>query len=217
MDDDKLWWAPVLGAGVLVMMFFSLALIAAAGWSSFIDFLNGRAAEWVQAIGSIAAILFAYGLGVRQMVAARMLETDKQRATDVLRAEVLRYMYEQAGALCNALGGLDDSRIPAGPHTHRAIAQIADLEQAFRSVPPFEIPSRGIASGVLAAPYALRNLIDAARRCIDERASLMGQDVPIGSRFRVEFQRAYEQAVGVCKTGVGICEAQIRAFNRHKR
>lgn len=79
-------WAETVGAVALVLLLGSLALIAAGGWTWFARFLESAAPAWVQAIGSIAAIVAAIVVANRQyeQTVKRELRADARNQTQVL-------------------------------------------------------------------------------------------------------------------------------------
>lgn len=99
----------MLGAAVVIWLFFSLAYIAASGWDAYAEFLGGSAPAWVQAIGSVMAIFAAIWIGQNQLSAARRLEAEKQDRSDILKTEVLYSLFGEAEALCGqCLESLED-------------------------------------------------------------------------------------------------------------
>ena len=56
-DSEHDFWAVPLGAGVLVSLLITLALVAAGGWKWFADFLTSSASGWAQAVGTVLAVL----------------------------------------------------------------------------------------------------------------------------------------------------------------
>jgi hypothetical protein len=64
-EPDTPTWTIVLG-GVVASTILILALTAAGGWAWVSSFLSGAAANWVQAIGSIVAIVAAWTIANRQ-------------------------------------------------------------------------------------------------------------------------------------------------------
>jgi hypothetical protein len=182
-------------------------------------------ASWVQAIGSILAILGALLLGERQgaharavaekqVYEARKLEANKRHLDDLLKTEIIQQLFAEANTLCAALGNLHQMRNPQPP-IYRAIERLRELEQSFRALPAFELPGSGVAVGVLSAPAAIEDLRTAARACTDSWVQLSGhREADIPSRLRVEFLRAHEQAAGLARSGVGICEMQISQLRK---
>ncbi|MDP9992022.1 hypothetical protein J2W28_001050 [Variovorax boronicumulans] len=79
MKKEEPEWATVVGAVFLCLLFSSLALVAAGGWNWFAKFLETSAPSWVQAIGSVAAIvaavLIARGSERRERIGANQQAT----------------------------------------------------------------------------------------------------------------------------------------------
>lgn len=71
-------WPAAMGALIAVGLLLTLGLVAAGGWPWFQKFLEGSAAGWIQAIGSVAAILAAAEIGRRQIAGQRQVEQDRQ-------------------------------------------------------------------------------------------------------------------------------------------
>lgn len=82
------WWAPAVGAAILLIIFGSLALVAAGGWEWFAGFLSGTASNWAQAIGGTLAVIAAFKVGRSQIEATLALEKARQDHID-LHAVVL--------------------------------------------------------------------------------------------------------------------------------
>lgn len=86
--QEKEWWAPTVGVAILLILFGSLALVAAGGWQWFAGFLSGTASNWTQAIGGILAVIAAFKVGSSQVKANLALEKARQDEID-LRTVVL--------------------------------------------------------------------------------------------------------------------------------
>lgn len=65
-SDDVPGWAPAAGAAILAALLGVFALVAAGGWNWFAKFLESSLPAWVQAVGSIAAIVAAIRISSRQ-------------------------------------------------------------------------------------------------------------------------------------------------------
>ncbi len=59
MDDKNDGWIDVVGILIVTFILITIALVSAGGWTWYAKFLEGSAANWVQAVGSIVAILAA--------------------------------------------------------------------------------------------------------------------------------------------------------------
>lgn len=103
-------WASPVGATILAIVFLAILAIGSAFGPDFSQkFINGPAAGWVQAIGSIAAIVGSYHLGARNFEQAQIqkeldgLLTSKHK--HVVLLGILRLTETTNGAviaLCNS-------------------------------------------------------------------------------------------------------------------
>lgn len=91
-------WPAVVGGLIVVGILLTLALVAAGGWPWFQRFLEGSAAAWVQAIGSIAAILAAAEIGRRQIAGQRHVEQDRQAQEERKKLLVIDALLEAVEA-----------------------------------------------------------------------------------------------------------------------
>lgn len=90
MDDRSGGWVDAVGVLVVVFIFVTIALVAAGGWPWYAKFLEGSAANWVQAIGSIAAILAAGRFVRSQIQANHAALSEAQKAAKLIDDEVRR-------------------------------------------------------------------------------------------------------------------------------
>lgn len=91
-------WPAVIGALIVVGILLTLTLVVAGGWPWFQRFLEGSAAAWIQAIGSIAAILAAAEIGRRQIAGQRQVERDRQAQEDRKKLLVIDALLEAVEA-----------------------------------------------------------------------------------------------------------------------
>lgn len=61
MQEEEWGWPGATGASLVLAIFFAIAITAAVGWPWILKFLEGNAAAWVQALGSLAAVSVALG------------------------------------------------------------------------------------------------------------------------------------------------------------
>jgi hypothetical protein len=168
----------------------------------------------VQAWGTIAAVASAVWIGQRQAFAARKLEADKRHLDDLLKTEIVCELFGEAAHIAEQLGSVLTERSPQPP-TYRHIERAGELEQAFRALPLFAMPGRGVALAALEAPKALLDLRVAAESCVNAwilAANTPGSDIP--SRSRVEFERARLHAKGVFAAADATCRAQIAQLRK---
>jgi len=140
MDNEKHWWAPGLGAGIVVAILVTLALVAVFGVTWVGSFLNGQAASWAQAIGAVVAIVAAYRLGRVQIHADRVLEAERRAQDDLRRIGTIDALLTNAEALCVRYKDVWDGRngIPvSGPFGD----YLSDCRAGIASIDPFECPA----------------------------------------------------------------------------
>lgn len=89
MRTDEPFWAPLVGALLLVALLLSLALVSAGGWQWFSNFLSDQAASWAQAVFGAIAIIAAYRMGSMQMVAERRRDARQRVLEELHRLNVL--------------------------------------------------------------------------------------------------------------------------------
>lgn len=86
MENRKEAWAGYAGGLILIIIFGTLALVAAGGWNWFAKFLENSAPAWVQAIGSILAIFVSVHLVNAQH--ERVIKLDRSTLRIALLAEL---------------------------------------------------------------------------------------------------------------------------------
>ncbi len=86
MENRKEAWAGYAGGLILIIIFGTLALVAAGGWNWFAKFLENSAPAWVQAIGSVIAIFVSVHLVNAQH--ERVIKLDRSTLRIALLAEL---------------------------------------------------------------------------------------------------------------------------------
>ena len=78
-----------VGAALVVTIIFSIALVAAFGPEWFKSFLSGSAPAWIQAGGSVIAILVAGRIAASQIIAGRQIEAIRRIEEDKKRIFII--------------------------------------------------------------------------------------------------------------------------------
>lgn len=137
MKNWSIWhWLLAIGGGSVVFL-LCYGFISAVGQKGI---GSGEAASWLQAIGSILAIVAAFAISTRQHNAERALDVQRQRLNDIRRLKAAKAVLVQ---ICTVTQGL-----------HKAIKSndaeqlynfdpqfLADYKAVLQSLPLFEIPS----------------------------------------------------------------------------
>ncbi len=87
-------WPAAIGALFIGGLLFAIGLVAAGGWTWFQRFPESSAPAWIQAIGSIAAILAAAEIGQRQISGQRQLDRDRKDQEDLKKLLVIDALLE---------------------------------------------------------------------------------------------------------------------------
>lgn len=106
---DAPTWAVAVGVIVLLLVLCSVALIAAGGWNWFAAFLVSATPNWIQAIGSIVAIIAAglfikWQLKEQALQAAGQLVKQAEQARDERREADVHRLQLMGGQRCSIAG-----------------------------------------------------------------------------------------------------------------
>lgn len=172
MNGSK--WPEVLGVG---MASLSLAVMA-RGWpwstGSFFD-SGSSAAAWVQAVGSVLAIVAAIGIARHQTMAERARRAAAKRESSKTVAAILDAATEEIdglGSLAHDITPLRAAPSSAAnvviqidwlPEISRAVDRLADIREELVHVPAALLPTTGAALALLAAKRAVKEAIDCGR------------------------------------------------------
>jgi len=169
LGDD--WWAPAVGAAVLLVVVGSLALVAAGGWGWFSSFLAGTASNWAQAVGGILAVVAAFQVGRSQVNATLALERARQADSD-LRAVALI-----DAALLYVQGAMSMYRLAASPTfpyvpggTCEGLREGTDI---LRKLDLFKCPSAQLAMAV----FRVVGCCDLFVQCATSYSAAKGTDI----------------------------------------
>ena len=150
-------WESAIGIVVVLMLLFSLALIAAGGWNWFKTLLESAAPAWIQAIGSVAAIIAATVIARRQSISTAELAEKKQAAADVQKLKIVMALMARAYGLskdiCHAF---ETSKFEDFDQVSPEL--LLDTHQALKALPVFDIPDGLLALDVLTIGRALGDL-----------------------------------------------------------
>jgi hypothetical protein len=186
-------------------------------------------ASWVQAVGSVVAILGAFWLGERQaahareiaerqfqeareiaekqVFEARRLEANRRQLDDRLKTEVALQLFGQALEICIGLLPVRTRNPPAS--VHDSLERARELEDTFRALPLFEMPGDGVAVGATLAPKMLRNLSQAAQPCIEYWVGNHYEHAVLPDDLLAEFNQAQQAATHHFQFSLALCQRQV--------
>lgn len=148
-DQDQFDWVKLLGALATGLLLLCVMLVALRGWCWFKDFVWGPAAGWVQALGSIGAIIVGFVYADRANVHQRA--RDAEAASQVRKKQLLAVVAasmqaDEVGSWIN-ISELFQSKVDG--RALQAAAEEALI--AFKSLNYLDIPDETLllASGVV--------------------------------------------------------------------
>lgn len=159
-------WPAAMGALIVVGLLLALGLVAAGGWPWFQRFLETSAAAWIQALGSIAAILAAAEIGRRQIAGQREMERDRQDQEDRKKLLVIDALLEAIEATV-ALTKKQYEDYPQMPIFAYHLDRINNAADALSKIDLFNCPPPVVQPLLHLFPAPCENLLAAIRRFND--------------------------------------------------
>jgi hypothetical protein len=89
-----------IGALIVIFLFITLALVASGGWNWFQKFLTDSAPAWLQAFGSIAAIIATFGVLRVQHQQQSQRDSEIDRQTRIRKLKAIVALIQGVGATC---------------------------------------------------------------------------------------------------------------------
>lgn len=141
MRDELGMVGATVGAATLSALFGGLALAIYPGWDTVGQWLTSDSVPaWVQAIGSVVAIIAATGVAAYQVNHARLLEEDRRKASEIQRLSVVTALMARSYGLAKDV--VTAFNEPSDYHFSVVDAPLMrDTVETLRSLPLFEIPS----------------------------------------------------------------------------
>lgn len=144
---DRTWqWA--IGIVVVLSMAVSLALVETGGWAWFKTLLESVAPAWIQAVGSVAAIVAAAIIAQRQSISTSDLEEQKQARADIQKLKIIKALMVRAHSLSNDICKAFETK-KFDDFDQISPELMIDTHHALLILPVFEIPEGLLALDVL--------------------------------------------------------------------
>lgn len=154
------WWTVPLGVCIMLVFFTSIGLIAAGGWNWFASFLAGQAANWFQAIGSVAAIFAAYKMGTGQISANRALDVSRHAREDARRLIIIDAILNNLDYFLQSMRNqIEKYRIPV--NTLGLPGYILDAIKNVKEIDLFQCPSPKVINLLALIPRQCDQLLQA--------------------------------------------------------
>ncbi|VVN47363.1 hypothetical protein [Pseudomonas fluorescens] len=169
----------IFWVSTIILVFIVVVVVAKAtgGWPRLEGFIEKSGAAWIQAIGSIAAILAASTIATRQVTHARELENERRIRSEIQRLEVIKALMARSRSLS---GEVVDALKTRKPEDFEIVtpSMMRDTHQTLLLLPIFEIPNGLLALDVLTVGRALESLCNAWEMFCDEASTLQTFDTP---------------------------------------
>lgn len=201
-EDEGPAWAAPAGSLLVVTLLAAIGLVAAGGWTWFAHFLESAAPAWVQALGSIVAILVAVAVAQHQAKEGRkLLEWQrKQAAHEAFDAhtQFLESIYQliQAAMLAIARMDTDTEAVRAiQSKRHASEADFSTLIAVLQRVEVGRLDSYELVDGVCFAEIAMRNMLQTLQAPVPPRKGEWPEPDPlrlIAVSLKDTFQRRLE-------------------------
>lgn len=139
-------WAALICAGTVC--FLGACLVISREWPKSSSFIESSGPAWIQAFGSVAAIIGASLIATRQMRHAQHVQEEQRTYAEMQKFQVIKALMARAHGLSNdVIKAFETSK-------HEDFDQIsptlmADTHQTIMSLPVFEIPNGLLSLDVL--------------------------------------------------------------------
>jgi hypothetical protein len=160
---------------------------------------------WVQAVGSIAAIVGAFMLARQQHSDERYIEGLRSTEVEISRFSAIRALAANTNALAVAMHDqLDDMYFTDTDKT--ALASLGDCETAFRGLTLFDIPHEDLVVYCINLPQAIARLRSLMDRQIAYLANLNRIEHQVSE---VELRQSFNEVVAMTADIGDLCNAAI--------
>lgn len=206
MRDELGMVGATVGAATLSALFGGLALAIYPGWDTVGQWLTSDSVPaWVQAVGSVVAIIAATGVAAYQVNHARLLEEDRRKASEIQRLSVVTALMARSYGLAKDV--VTAFHEPSDYHFSVVDAPLMrDTVETLRSLPLFEIPSGMAAIDVRSTARYLTLLADNWDSLVE---SVRGSGNPPSEEdannlisFCEELMTITNEALEACKAGI---------------
>lgn len=136
----ELDWLAAVGMALVVGLVCLFALNAAGGWAWTAKFLESSAAAWVQAIGSVAAIIAAIAVVNKQHVLEIHRRKENDRIASIQRMRALSVIFFSIASKCETAS----NQIEKNFSTTLIIEILRDARVRLISIDPFSIPNNSL-------------------------------------------------------------------------
>jgi hypothetical protein len=150
-------WIFWLATFAIVSLVVGFVAKATGGWPRLENFLQNYAPAWIQAIGSIAAILAASAIATNQANQARDIENEQRIRNEIQKLEVIKALMIRSMTMSREVTQAFESR-KSEDFAVITPSMMRDAHQTLLLLPIFEIPNALLSLDVLTVGRALECL-----------------------------------------------------------
>lgn len=206
-------WLLSAAAAVVLFILVTIVVRATGSVDSFQSFLTTSGPAWIQAIGSIAAIIAASSIANAQASSARQLETERRAAEEIRNLEVIKALMARSIGLAKDVVKATSSQLPTD-YIQITVPLMIDTSKTLHALPIFEIPDGLLALDVLTVGRALDSLADLTETIKAEMREHATVDVPstdeysnLGNEILEISQAAFDETNRLIRTRKSVLNA----------
>lgn len=207
-------WIFWLATFVLAFIVVGFVAKATGGWPRLENFIQNYAPAWIQAIGSIVAILAASSIATRQARQARDVENERRIRSEIQKLEVIKALMARSITMSREVIQAFESR-KLEDFEVVTPSMMRDAHQTLLLLPIFEIPNALLSLDVLTVGRALESLSATWESYSDEVEELQTLDTPTSKPLQSlagELLQISEAAFNDCLNELRQRREQIKGF-----
>lgn len=171
-------WIFWLATALLASFVVGVIAKATGGWPRLENFLQNYAPAWIQAIGSIAAILAASAIATRQANQARDVENEQRIRNEIQKLEIIKALMIRSITMSREVVQALESRKQEDFEVVTP-SMMRDAHQTLLLLPIFEIPNALLSLDVLTVGRALESLSETWEAYCNEVSEMQSLDTPM--------------------------------------
>jgi hypothetical protein len=140
-EPAEVQWPSVVGALVIAGLVLLIGLTAIGGWDWVKSFLESDAPAWIQAIGSVAAIVATAAIVQRQHNLELKRRSIAEQAMDQHRARIVRVVFLSAAKACETAA----AKVGTDYCTWSVVSEgLREVRSRFLTINPMDVPRAGV-------------------------------------------------------------------------
>lgn len=173
------------------------------------DTIKSAIPAWIQAFGSIAAIIYSGMVSANQIKHEKSVERARKNEENIARLDIVRAL------VIRSLGLVSEVKIALETGTPKSMMQVSpstmrDTQKAMEQLPLFDIPNGMLALDVITIGPNLGILADCWEQCANEAMKSASKEPSPESIENLE--SGSNELFTVCKEALKLADEQLKAF-----